>query len=118
MPARYGIPRSRVEVEDAKVMPCALTSRRMELVIVGWDVTTVDLGDMISFKRLDILAKLIIASTSPCFTSAFAPVVVIGMSSTYVATATDGCDATKLVTLSSNNALVSATENLQPAIID
>ena len=85
MPALYGIPRSRVEVEDAKVMPCALTSRSMELVMVGWEVTTADLGDVISFRRLDMLAKLIIASTSPCLTSAFAPVVVIGMSSTYVA---------------------------------
>ena len=90
----------------------------MELVIVGWDVTTVDLGDMISFKRLDIPAKLIIASTSPCLTSALALVVVIGMSSTYVATATDGCVVTNLVTLSNSSALVSATENLQPAMID
>ena len=90
----------------------------MVLVMVGWDVTTVDLGDMISFSFLDMLAKLIIASTSPCLTSAFAPTVVIGMSSTYVATATDGCAATNLVTLSNSSALVSATENLQPAMMD
>ena len=87
-------------------------------MMVGWDVTTADLGDIISFRRLDKLAKEIIASTSPCLTSAFAPVMVIGMSSTYVATDTDGCVVTNLVTLSSSSALVSATENLQPANID
>ena len=65
-----------------------------------------------------MLAKLTIASTSPCLTSAFAPVVVMGMSSTYVATATDGCASTNLVTLPSSSARVSATENLQPAMMD
>ena len=118
MPALYGIPRSRVEVEDVKLMPCALTSRRMALVMVGWDVTTADLGDIISFRRLERLAKEMIASTSPLLTSAFAPVDVMGMSSTYVATATDGWLSTNLVTLSSNSDLVNATENLQPAMID
>ena len=67
---------------EVNVMPCALTSRRMALVMVGWDVTTADLGDITSFRRLDRLAKEIIASTSPLLTSAFEPVIVMGMSST------------------------------------
>ena len=89
-PALSGIPKSRVEVEEAKVMPCALMSLRMALVRVGLDVTTVDLGDIISFSLLDILANETIASTSPFLTTAFAPVDVIGISSTYVDTDTDG----------------------------
>ena len=71
-------------------MPCALMSLMIALVRVGWDVTTVDLGDMISFSLVDMLANETIASTSPRLTSAFAPVDVIGISSTYVATATAG----------------------------
>ena len=118
IPALYGIPKSRVEVEDAKVMPCALMSLRIALVRVGLDVTTVDLGDMISFSLVDILANEIIASTSPFLTSAFAPVDVMGISSTYVDTATEGWELTNSVTLSSNSALVRATENLQPAMMD
>ena len=60
-----------MEVEDAKVMPCALMSLMTALVRVGWDVNTVDLGDIISFSLVDILAKETIASTSPRLTSAF-----------------------------------------------
>ena len=90
----------------------------MVLVIVGCDVTTVDLGEMISFSRLDIFEKLTIASTSPSRTSAFAPVVVMGISSTYVATCTVGWDCTNGVTELRSSARVSATENLHPAMID